>query len=281
MAEGEWVPKEVKEQVYSILNEADRQGKQLVSKEVHAALLPWLKDNGYRPYALRTVQRVIKDLHDHATIEIPWSVGISAREGIPDEAIGTIIKIWQWSFTVGHRFTVREARWIARLRNAFPRANDEDLRYLHYVAASYAARERAKETLQYTDFESEGLDYFIFYEIGLSKAIGMTPEKMSELNTFTKEHMDTAGGNLDLIPTEKIVMPPKYLLIADPVKAIELRLGLMVKHAKGMSNKQRLEYCYILRLAESLPEWEKKTLEEKNAEAQSYYDEIVGERGVA
>lgn len=282
MAQGSWVPREVKAKVLEILD--NEKGAQLVAKEVHAKLLPWLAEKGYRPYKLRTVQQIITDLGRHAPEETTWSVGVSGREGIPDEAIGDIIKIWQWSVAVGYWFTVREAKWVARLRNAFVNRDDEvTLRRLHYTAAAYAARERAHETLRNTEYGSEEVDFHFFFYVDLQDVWGVIADTLELLGRVDAnfERMTAELVKLGVqnrIPAKTMVTPPQYLLIADPTRAIETRLGLTIDHKKPISARQALWYALLMRGQAERTEWAGLSLEERGEKARGIYRDIAERR---
>ena len=60
---------------------------------------------------------------------------------IPPEANADLLRIWKWCAVVGRKFTIREALWVARLRDMV------DFEWLLQRAVEYAIREKACEVL--------------------------------------------------------------------------------------------------------------------------------------
>ena len=94
----------------------------------------------------------------------PWSIGVSARHGIPADAIPIILKVWEaWEErgTAGQRDdpnsrpSIREAQWIGRLRHVIT----DDIEALGRAAVVYARVEGYAEALGHPRFDSIGLDY--------------------------------------------------------------------------------------------------------------------------
>ena len=96
------------------------------------------------------IQRRLAKIQFSVTGEdAPWSLGVSAINGLPDDASGVLIVMWHYALTteLGAVFTIRIARWINRLR-WIPQAGGTweghigNPQSLYRLAAAYAARER-------------------------------------------------------------------------------------------------------------------------------------------
>ena len=112
-----------------------------------------------RPVSLSTVEKKLADWRRDETIppataalpteerplglEAPWSLGASAQAeyGMTPEATGDLLAVWKYCLATGHVFTIREARWVVRLRNAIPDYKGR-ISELFAYAYEYAIRER-------------------------------------------------------------------------------------------------------------------------------------------
>ncbi len=91
----------------------------------------------------------------------PWSIGVSAKHGIPPDAIPDILKVWEEREAAGQRPhpdsrpSIREAQWIGSLRHVI----SDDIEALGRAATIYAKVEGYSEALGHPVFDSTGLDY--------------------------------------------------------------------------------------------------------------------------
>ena len=78
----------------------------------------------------------------------PWSIGVSGLDIGPD-AVKDVLAIWNRTFIVGASFTVRQARWVSRLRGVVSgHTEDERIKKLGEWASLYAGREKAQTALE-------------------------------------------------------------------------------------------------------------------------------------
>ena len=77
-----------------------------------------------------------------------WSLGASDENGISTEATADLLDTWKHCLAIGHTFTVREAKWVARMGTAV-KATQNVYQYrgalLFGYAHEYAIRERISE----------------------------------------------------------------------------------------------------------------------------------------
>lgn len=128
-----------------------------------------------------------------------WSVVALAYYDIPPEATADLLDVWKYCLAIGHTFTIREAKWVARIRTAI-QTSQNVYRYrgalLFGYANEYAIRERISEILgspmdtRDIDgnlcFQERDWDWIVF------RAIGMIPrlttnyynKELSEYNLF-------------------------------------------------------------------------------------------------
>ena len=166
-----------------------------------------------RPVSLSTVEKKLAEWRRNKTIppakatlpteqrpldlEAPWSLGVSAhpKYGITPESTGDLLAVWNYCLAIGHVFTIREARWVVRLRNAITdhkRATGE----LFAFAYGYAVRERICEILNRQmdtiDLDAElGLndsELFVYYILGLvpKLAVPFHPREAEEGSEFLR-----------------------------------------------------------------------------------------------
>ena len=98
---------------------------------------------------VRATRRASKESPDER-----WSLGVSATAGIPDNSIRIVVDIWKHVLLCsGRHITVREAKWIARLKDiVFISLPDhylvtDKMDALLKWATLYAIRERASLAL--------------------------------------------------------------------------------------------------------------------------------------
>ena len=151
MPKGPIVPESIKVEIARIYLEAQDKGEYLSGKEVRERLRKFLGKRERLP-GLRKVQEVLAAVRKSQPAlkeqDAPWSLGVCDRIGIPADATKDLLDIWVWSIVVGYKFSIREAKWVARLRNVIAlNLGKEDFLRLHYYAAFYASRQRAAEAL--------------------------------------------------------------------------------------------------------------------------------------
>jgi len=132
-------------------------------------------------------------------LDEPWSLGASEQTGISPEATADLLDVWKYCLAIGHTFTIREAKWVARMRTAI-QTSQNVYQYrgalLFGYANEYAIRERISEILgspmdtRDIDgnlcFQEHDWDWIVF------RAIGMIPrlttkyfnKELSEYNLF-------------------------------------------------------------------------------------------------
>ena len=107
-----------------------------------------------------------------------WSLTISRRHKIPDEATREILKVWASCLKLGKRFTVRHAKWVSALR-WIPNAGGDtetpgriiDPINIYGWAALYAGRERAALIFN-TELDSSDIDaQLVFTGAGYTAAV--------------------------------------------------------------------------------------------------------------
>lgn len=124
--------------------------------------------------SLRKVQDIlanaVPELEKARDVDQPWSLGASEKHGIPPEASKDLLEIWKTRLATGRFFSIREAKWAARLRNIV-----QDKYFLGHWAELYALREQTCDFLLIAP-ETSDLDASLVmtaWEQETAKAIGM------------------------------------------------------------------------------------------------------------
>jgi len=119
---------------------------------------------------LNSVQKVLTVLRkknkekEEYPLNKPWSLGVSAKHGIPADATPIILKVWEsreereaasQRDDSDSRPSIREAQWISRLQHVIT----DDIEALGRAAIVYARVEGYAEALGHPRFDSTGLDY--------------------------------------------------------------------------------------------------------------------------
>jgi len=209
--------------------------------------------------------------------DTPWSLGLSATYQIPPEANQDLMKIWKWCTMVGMTFTIREAQWVARLRNLvpFPR--------LYSHAILYARRERA---CQFLGWESKifttDLDMHIAlpYESGGLTPYDLEAEWMSSITwQLVRGMYDSQNKLTSLIKDEyEAGYWGKDILVNfmnSPTSWIVQRyLGLLPQHRQTLSENGDIVYTVWLRLFANGMKWKRMPVETRNRIADQLYEEV-------
>lgn len=109
-----------------------------------------------REVASDTIQRQIREVWATRTEEDkPWHLGVMEGYHIPWDAAGVLLTVWKQSVLYGWTLTIREAKWVARLRTAL---DGESPRTILSWAILYAREEHHFETLRQPSLETRFFD---------------------------------------------------------------------------------------------------------------------------
>ncbi len=187
-------------------------------------------------------------------IDGPWSLGASASYDIPAEASSDLLKIWKWSVMAGRNFTIREAKWAARLRSIVRFEN------LLFFASMYAIQERmCKDNKK---FNTSNLDAWLIFERSEVWIYHLLVISGKFAGIFGGDKLEEFYGNAWLD------------WIGDPGKSIEGILNISPKHIQTLSKEADMVYAFWLRLLSRGPRWDGLTDEAKNSIAQRLHNEV-------
>jgi hypothetical protein len=137
---------------------------------------------------LATVRRNAKESLNNPQ-EKPWSTASLDRPDsypIPPEALPAVLKVWKSCIDKGRDFTIREAKWAARLS-----ALEQDPERLFFLASRHARTELMFELIG-RPFDSTGLDRLL---MGLPMAL--KGDIGSFLPLLAEQLEDRTGGIKD------------------------------------------------------------------------------------
>ena len=158
-------------------------GRRLSKSTVDKKLAKWRKAGKIAP-AKATLPREERPVG----LEAAWSLGVSTRPdyGITPEATRTLLAVWKYTLAMGHVLTIREARWVARLRSAFDGSRIAEI-FAH--AYEYSVRERICEILN-KPIDTTDLDANMYIEDReryVYLALGLIPKLAVPYSTREKE----------------------------------------------------------------------------------------------
>ena len=124
-----------------------------------------IEKNEKRVPRLSTLEKYISFYRSTTSLDEPWSLGESTKleYDIPGDATGILLELWKYSLEIGYPFTLRHARWIARLHKVIVTGtNDIDhwkqIQILFFTTLRYADRERVSQALKQAQFDTTAED---------------------------------------------------------------------------------------------------------------------------
>lgn len=236
------------------------EGRQISKSTVEKKLAEWRK-NGTIPPAKATLPREEHPLG----LEAPWSLGVSAKPeyGITPEATGALLAVWNYSLAIGHVFTIREARWVARLRPTFAdRYSRVGELFAH--AYEYAIRERICEILNKQidtiDLDAELFirerERYVYRSLGLVPRIAVPYHQREERRGIAYwEYLAWAEQAATYIAFNHI---PKAAKSTGDLN--ELRT--LFRHTENLPGEQDRIYAALLLFLSKCPKWDTLSAQE-------------------
>ena len=115
---------------------------------------------------LATVRRKVKELPNNP-LDQPWGMGTLDEHPISSEAVPAVLSVWKSCFEKGVGFTIREAKWAARLSGLIA-----DTEKLYITARRYARTELMFELIG-NPFDSTTLDHSLMDVQGISISMSL------------------------------------------------------------------------------------------------------------
>lgn len=227
---------------------------------------------------LNAVQKIMQQRRKIAegvdtNLDAPWSLGLSAIYRIPSEANPELIEVWKWCFVVGLTFTVREARWVARLREIVP------YEYLYVFAVVYARREKACQLLGFPATLAPELDFQVAFH--QSRRLGGTPKLEDIWLSMTAKELGTWDRTIPRLLYDHISdsdhWDKEYFAnrLHPASQAVEMYLDLGPQKTKAISENADMIYAMWLRLFSQCPKWKRISEISKMDIAERLYEEVA------
>ena len=105
--------------------------------------------DGYVP-GYDTFRKIASSARIPGVEDVPWSIGAATEAQVPSAALPDVLDVWFLTQLKGEAFTVRQAKWVARLRVLLADIDRGSLdfeEHLYEWATRYANRESSSETL--------------------------------------------------------------------------------------------------------------------------------------
>ncbi len=228
------------------------------SKRVHYRLEKNLGDLGKLDLlpSERTVRKIMRQWAgvDKGEDDAPWNMAVPANRNMTDRAIRDVIGVWRRCLAVGYPFSIRQAKWVARLgafigmEEPLPLPESERLWILHHWASRYSRRERASEAQGPSTMTTTDLD-------------GIVAMNPWEHETAVKV------GSID--PVRSFGDPqPGILPFPGVGEAVAVELGLGVPQDCGLQGEADRVYAHWLRHLGRGPNWAGMPLQERQGIAQ-------------
>lgn len=161
---GSPIPKKYQDLIKKIWTDRRNEGEEssaqrvLIQAGLQCSKEGWSVD---RLPGIRKTQQILKEARreyeglpdEIKKMDKPWTLVSSSKFEIPSDALPTVLKIWKQELNWFQPFTIRQAKWVARLYKVIP----EDLILLAYWSNLYAITERMCDMLS-IDFNSESFD---------------------------------------------------------------------------------------------------------------------------
>ncbi|MFC1928642.1 hypothetical protein ACFLXK_03435 [Chloroflexota bacterium] len=200
------IPEKVRSIIADVYLEDEKQVAEKIMYEVHRRLRE--ADMQLRPGwpGLSAVQKeLIKIRKSDAEeakkgLEATWSLGVSAQSehGITSESTSALLAVWNHCLAIGHVFTIREARWVARLRSTFATSGYIRTGELFAWAYEYAIRERICQVLNQR-IDTIDLDAELFIksrERYVYRSLGLVPREKVPFDKREEQLGSTFHGYL-------------------------------------------------------------------------------------
>ena len=108
------------------------------------------KDSDLYVPGLDAFRKIASSARRPGVEDVPWSIGSATEAQVPSAALSDVLDVWCLTQLKGISFTVRQAKWVARLRVLLADIDRGSLdfeEHLYQWATRYAIRESSSETL--------------------------------------------------------------------------------------------------------------------------------------
>lgn len=239
------------------------EGRTVSLSTVEKKLAKW-RENGTISPAKATLPTTERPLG----LEAPWSLGVSAQPeyGITPEATGDLLAVWKYCLAIGHVFTIREARWVARLRDAIAEHKSR-IGELFAYAQEYAIREQVCKILNRqidtTDLDAElGIrdrERYVYRSLGLIPRIAI-PFHQREDKRRAVQHWRNLSYAATAATNIAVSHIPKAALEDNRDNINELQK--LFRHTENLPAEQDRMYAALLLFLSKGPKWDTLSTQE-------------------
>ncbi len=237
-----------------------------------------LTENGKRTPSLEHLKKMISAARNSATDEDrPWSLAASLKVGIPDEANGELLKIRKRCILAGREFTIREAKWVARLRTTM---NNDNIVKVFPNAAKYASRERVWA------MENENNPNVVFDTVEMDALMAFSDNYLSRETALLTGAISKTETMRQFIDTAKLIRSGITVDNVDVNAIASLRPGALQyvlsigdfdewREMKELSDEADEVYALWLRRMRESPNWPEPDSERRKHLADRLYEELL------
>ncbi len=148
---------------------------------------------------LRKAQLILEPLRheyvdrpaDDKELDEPWSLGTLDKHPLTSEAIPAVLRSWKYCLALGLPFSIRMARWVARLHTVFEESKSTGA--LCHIASHYALREQLHMA---EDPEGE------LYTSDIDAALAMEPWEFATVYKTINHYLAKGWESFWLLPME-------------------------------------------------------------------------------
>ncbi|HUW45631.1 MAG TPA: hypothetical protein VMW50_07520 [Dehalococcoidia bacterium] len=201
MAKGPIVTPEVEALIASVYHEHPKWKAPPVRNEVEALLRKQNRNSPKGWPSLSTVQKTLatvrRNIKEPSREDMLWCMGTLNEYPVSPEFIPYVLDVWKLRVARGETFTIREAKWVARLSGFELQGliitkewSLDNIKSLSHTAGDYARLELLFELLGYPIFCSHYLDKMI---MGIPVNVPICPK--CEINWNPLDTLALEGGH--------------------------------------------------------------------------------------
>jgi hypothetical protein len=227
-----------------------------VRKELHSRLRVISPNTPDNWPALSTIQAILKNIIDidklviERGIDEPWSMGACVKYDMPQNAIDSLMEVWKYNLATGHIFTIREAKWAARLSSTFTQRKCH-ISALAAYSREYANREQIYELLS-KPMDTRDLDAACVMEnseVLFCETLGMIPSPIFNYKTGETKKAVRLFYSENAPKDALLHMKPGLLL------SVINEIDTPDEYMNDLSEKQEYIYAAILVFLSKGPKW--------------------------
>jgi hypothetical protein len=178
-----------------------------------------------------------------------WNLGVKGHD-IPPDASGDLLAVWRLCIQLDRTLTIRQARWIARLRSALPDASPEALLIW---STFYDRRERTAER-QGQLLNTADLDAELAFQVWKSR-LHIWEYQQAVLTGTVRSH-SPIGPQVDLLwrPPDPIVME---FFLCNARQFLREAYGHDIDQQPWWPHAESVTALWLRHISARVPKWER------------------------